>query len=133
LSTVFVDTSGVYALLVASDAFHGRARAAFEALRKEDARLVTTSYVLVESYALLGRRIGVDAVRRFRVDVAPLMEVIWVDRALHEDALDSLIARGATDVSLVDAVSFAAMRAGSVDRALTFDAHFAEEGFETLG
>jgi predicted nucleic acid-binding protein len=133
LSTVFVDTSGVYALLVASDAFHGRARAAFEALRKEDARLVTTSYVLVESYALLGRRIGVDAVRRFRVDVAPLMEVIWVDRALHEDALDSLIARGATDVSLVDAVSFAAMRAGSVDRALTFDAHFADEGFETLG
>lgn len=133
MSTVFVDTSGVYALLVASDAFHGRARAAFEVLRKEDARLVTTSYVLVESYALLGRRIGVDAVRRFRVDVAPLMEVIWVDRALHEDALDSLIARGATDVSLVDAVSFAAMRAGSVDRALTFDAHFAEEGFETLG
>jgi predicted nucleic acid-binding protein len=133
LSTVFVDTSGVYALLVASDAFHGRARAAFEVLRKEDARLVTTSYVLVESYALLGRRIGVDAVRRFRVDVAPLMEVIWVDRALHEDALDSLIARGATDVSLVDAVSFAAMRAGSVDRALTFDAHFADEGFETLG
>ncbi len=133
MSTVFVDTSGVYALLVASDAFHGRARAAFEALRKEDARLVTTSYVLVESYALLGRRIGVDAVRRFRVDVAPLMEVIWVDRALHEDALDSLIARGATDVSLVDAVSFAAMRAGSVDRALTFDAHFADEGFETLG
>jgi len=133
LSTVFVDTSGVYALLVASDAFHGRARAAFEALRKEDARLVTTSYVLVESYALLGRRIGVDAVRRFRVDVAPLMEVIWVDRALHEDALDSLIARGATDVSLVDAVSFAAMRAGGVDRALTFDAHFVDEGFETPG
>ena len=133
MSTVFVDTSGVYALLVASDAFHGRARAAFEALRKEDARLVTTSYVLVESYALLGRRIGVEAVRRFRVDVAPLMEVIWVDRALHEDALDSLVARGATDVSLVDAVSFAAMRAGSVDRALTFDAHFADEGFETLG
>lgn len=119
--------------MVASDAFHGRAHAAFESLRKEDARLVTTSYVLVESYALLGRRIGADAVRRFREDVAPLMDVIWVDRALHEDALDGLVARGATDVSLVDAASFAAMRAAGVDRALTFDAHFADEGFETIG
>ena len=129
MSPVFVDTSGIYALLVASDAFHERARAAFTGLRREDARMITTSYVLMETYALLQRRVGLGAVEAFRRGFAPLLDVVWVDAPIHERALDDLLERGNASVSLVDAASFVVMRARSIERALTFDAHFQEEGF----
>lgn len=133
MSAVFVDTSAVYALLVATDEFHPRARDTFAGLRARDARLLTTSYVLVESYALLQRRAGMDAVAAFRDGFAPLLEVVWVGAPLHELGLDDLAARGNTTVSLVDAVSFAAMRQSGVHAAFTYDGHFAAEGFEALG
>ncbi|HSW31634.1 MAG TPA: PIN domain-containing protein [Longimicrobiales bacterium] len=129
MSPAFVDTSGLYALMVASDDFHERARAAFALLRREDARMVTTSYVLVETYALLQRRVGWEAVDALRRHLAPLLEVVWVDAPIHERALDHLQERGATSVSLVDATSFVVMRARSIGRAFAFDAHFTDEGF----
>jgi uncharacterized protein len=133
LSPVFVDTSGLYALLVASDAFHERARAAFAELRREDARMITTAYVLAETYALLQRRVGLDAVEALRRGFTPLLDVVWVDAAVHERALDDLLERGNAFVSLVDAASFVVMRARSIERAFTFDAHFKEEGFGVVG
>ena len=124
-----MDTSGLYALMVASDAFHERARAAFGVLRHEEARMVTTSYVLVEVYALLQRRVGWEAVDALRHRFAPLLDVVWIDEPVHERALDHLQERGATSVSLVDATSFVVMRARSIGRAFAFDAHFTDEGF----
>jgi predicted nucleic acid-binding protein len=132
VSAVFVDTSAIYALLVVTDAFHPQARGAFADLRASNARLLTTSYVLVESYALLQRRVGVEAVAAFRERFAPLLEVVWVGATLHEQGLDDLGRRGSTTVSLVDAVSFAAMREAGADTAFAFDAHFADEGFAVL-
>jgi predicted nucleic acid-binding protein len=72
VSAVFVDTSAIFGLLVPTDSTHGRARRAFDLLRARDARLVTTSYVLVETYALLARRMGPESVLRFRENFAPL-------------------------------------------------------------
>ena len=132
MSPVFVDTSGLYALMVASDAFHERARAAFGVLRREEARMVTTSYVLVETYALLQRRVGWEAVDALRRRFAPLLDVVWIDEPIHERALDHLQERGATSVTLVDATSFVVMRARSIGRAFAFDAHFTDEGFTTV-
>jgi predicted nucleic acid-binding protein len=133
VSAVFVDTSAVFALLVATDEFHRRARETFAGLRARDARLLSTSYVLVESYALLQRRVGVEAVAAFREGFTPLLEVVWVAAPLHEQGLDDLAARGSTTVSLVDAVSFAAMRRAGTHTAFTYDGLFDAEGFEVLG
>lgn len=126
---VFADTSALYAFLVDSDANHHRARRAFAALAAERALLVTTSYVLVESYALLARRIGRGAVARFRADLAPLLDVTWVDEPTHERALDLLLEHPSGDLSLVDAASFLIMRRHRLDEALAFDRHFLDEGF----
>lgn len=133
MNPVFVDTSAIYALLVASDAFHARARDVFETLRTRDSKLVTTSYVLVESYALLQRRVGSAAVDALREGITPLLDTIWVGAELHESGLDDLSDRLDTSVSLVDAVSFAAMRRVGAEVAFTFDADFAKEGIEVLG
>jgi predicted nucleic acid-binding protein len=130
VSAVFVDTSAILALLVDDDVNHAAAKSAFESLSREEARLFTTSYVLVEVYALLGRRHGRDAVRRFRHDFTPLLDVVWVDEDLHEAGLDSLLARAARDVSLVDAVSFTALRARGAHRVFAYDRHFVGKGFD---
>jgi uncharacterized protein len=131
VSQVFVDTSALYALLVRSDQRHGDARRAFDRLKAEEAVLVTSSYVLVETYALLGRRIGLGAVAAFRNDFAPLLEVAWVDPATHDAALDALLERSSRELSLVDLVSFLVMRGRGIDEAFAFDRHFEEEGFAT--
>jgi predicted nucleic acid-binding protein len=132
VSRVFVDTSAVVALLVSSDHAHPPARRAFEGLRARSARLTTTSYVLVETYALLERRFGLEPVRAFRLGFAPLLDVVWVDREVHEEGLDLLLHRSARGLSLVDAVSFVAMRAQRVDEAFAFDRHFEAEGFRLV-
>ena len=129
MSRVFVDTSALLALVVGSDQAHEEARDAFGGLRAERASLVTSSYVLVETYALLQSRIGIGAVRVFREAFAPLLEVLWVDEVAHERALDMLLLRDTKKLSLVDATSFVLMRANRVDRAFAFDAHFREEGY----
>jgi uncharacterized protein len=133
VTLVYADTSGLLALLNASDGYHPRAKRAFAGLRQQRASLIASSFVLVETYALLGRRLGLDAVREFRVSFAPLLEVVWVDEALHDAGLDLLLERGRRDMSLVDAVSFVVMRQKNVTSAFAFDAHFEEEGFSLIG
>lgn len=126
---VFVDTSAILALLVPTDLWHEEARQAFAYLEAEEAPLVTTSYVLLETYALLGRRQGLNAVRRFREDFAPLLEVEWVDSSLHESGLDLLLEIADRDLSLVDVISFQAIQAAELQRVFAFDRHFSDRGF----
>jgi uncharacterized protein len=123
VSGVFLDTSAVLALLNPKDESHERAILDFESLQRRRARLVTTSYVLVESYALLGRRMGLTAVRAFRESLAPLCETVWVDQEIHDAALDLLLERGRRDLSLVDAVSLVVMNRQTIESAFAFDRH----------
>lgn len=132
MSRVFVDTSAVMALLNPDDQAHDRARAAFDRLHAQDAPLVTTSFVLVEVYALLARRMGLEAVRRFREDFAPLLEVLWIGHELCDAGLDLVLDRQARDLSLVDAVSFLVIRRHKLDRVFAFDRHFEREGFAAV-
>ena len=133
MSAVFADTSGLLALLNAEDENHARAQRAFADLGARRALLVSTSFVLVETYALIGRRLGLEAVRSFRADLAPLIEVIWVDEAIHNAGLDLLLDRRKRLLSLVDAVSFITMRQKNLDEAFAFDPHFEQEGFSLVG
>ena len=132
MNAVFADTSGFLALLNTTDGNHARAKRAFGNLRVRQALLVSTSYVLVETYALLGRRLGLDAARSFRADFAPLIDVVWVDETLHNAGLDILLERRKRLLSLVDAVSFIVMRQKGVAEAFAIDPHFEREGFSLL-
>lgn len=93
MNAVFADTSGLVALLSTTDDNHARAKRAFGNLRARQALLVSTSYVLVETYALVGRRLGLDAVRSFRADFGPLIDVVWVGETLHNAGVDLLLDR----------------------------------------
>lgn len=127
--SVFVDTSALLAVLHAGDENHSRAARTFRDLIESKEDLVTTSYVLVETTALLQHRFGLPAVRGFQDDVVPMLGVVWVDDALHGDGTAALLTAGRRDLSLVDCVSFACMRRRGLTRAFHFDRHFREQGF----
>lgn len=132
MSAVFADTSGLLALLNTADDAHARAKRAFGTLRARQSPLLSTSYVPVETYALLGRRLGLDAVHSFRADFAPLIDVVWVDETLHNAGLDLLLDRQRRPLSLVDAVSFIVMLRRGVTEAFAIDPHFEREGFSLM-
>jgi uncharacterized protein len=127
--SVFVDTSALLATLHAGDDNHARAARAFRRLLESNEELVTTSYVLVETTALLQHRFGLAAVRGFQDDVAPVLGVVWVDAELHAEGTAALVTAGRRELSLVDCVSFACMRRQGMTRAFHFDRHFREQGF----
>ena len=132
MNSVFADTSALLALLNPADENHDRAQRAFATLRTRKASVHSTSYVLVETYALVGRRLGLEAVRSFRTDFAPLIDVVWVDDMLHNAGLDLLLDRRKRLLSLVDAVSFVTMRQSHMAEAFAFDPHFEDEGFSIV-
>jgi predicted nucleic acid-binding protein len=127
--SVFVDTSALLAVLSTADGNHSRAARAFRALLESDEDLVTTSYVLVETVALLQHRFGLGAVRGFQDAIAPVVGVVWVDAELHAEGAAALLTAGRRDLSLVDCVSFACMRRQGLVRAFHFDRHFRDQGF----
>jgi uncharacterized protein len=129
---ILVDTAALYALIDDRDPNHARATAALDGLRAGHERLLTHEYVVVEATALIQRRLGVGALRRFVDDLLPLIEVAWVDEAQHLEAREALLAAGRRNVSLVDWTSFLVMRRHAVRRALTFDPDFGIEGFEVV-
>ena len=129
---ILVDTAALYALIDAADPNNRRASAAMRDLQNSGESLLTHEYVVVETTALLQRRLGLGAVRRLVDDLLPLLEIAWVDEPLHAEAREAMLAAGRRTVSLVDWVSFLVMRRHGVRRAFTFDQDFALEGFEVL-
>ncbi|HBH27240.1 MAG: PIN domain-containing protein [Desulfofustis sp. PB-SRB1] len=126
---VFADTSGLFAFLVRDDFMHGRARTIFQSFAKSDTRLLTSSYVLVETTALLQRRVGIDAVHEFNFTLLPLLDVVWVDEYWHERAVNRLITSGQKKLSVVDCLSFIIMESRDIRTAFSFDTHFEKNGF----
>lgn len=59
----FVDTSALLALLDADERRHDACAGAWRLLMDEDEPLITTTYVLVESFALVQARLGLRALR----------------------------------------------------------------------
>jgi len=99
---------------------------------EKDSSLITSNYVLVESFALLQASLGMEAVRAFHDAVLPVLHVHWTTPEDHEVAMQALLVADRRRLSLVDCTSFQLMRRLGVPRAFAFDRHFAEQGFELL-
>ena len=128
--TTFIDTSALYALLDEDDVNHRQASDGLRALRGRP--LVTHGYVIVETLALVGRRLPWPATKRLIDVFLPLIDVSTVDDELHRSAATAYREAGSAVVSFVDRTSFAFMRAQGIDRAFAFDDDFARQGFELV-
>ena len=126
--SVFVDTSGLYALLVGSETSHIHVVRAFRDLVARERPLRTTSYVAAETVALLQQRIGLEPVRDFDEHVYPLLSIEWVKEDLHRRGMRRLSREDRRRLSLVDCVSLEFMRQQRIDDVLGLDRHFEEAG-----
>lgn len=130
--SVFVDTSALLALMDADSASNRLAISAWQNLIATDEPLVTSSYVVIEVFALAQRRFGLDAVRALDSDVMPILNVVWVDAELHRRAVAAVLAAASKKLSLVDCASFEIMRERGIRTAFTLDRDFAAQGFELI-
>ena len=125
---IFVDTSGFYALLDGTDPFHEASRRCFELAESDGFRLITTSYVVHESWALIQRRLGWVALDSFLQDLLPRCEIVHVDQALHIAGETRCRDVRERRFSLTDAVSLECMKQGGLSEAIAEDEHFRRDG-----
>jgi uncharacterized protein len=130
--SVFIDTSAFYALLDRSDENHLEAKREWNGLLDEDRTLVTSNYVLIETVALSQNRLGMSAVRGFQEDIIPILNLEFITPKTHRLGTTALLASSRRRLSLVDCVSFELMREIEIRTAFAFDAHFREQGFNTV-
>jgi predicted nucleic acid-binding protein len=126
---IFADTSGLFALLAQNDQMHIQAKENFMYFAQQKAQLITSSFVLVETLALLQRRIGIPPVQDFHSFLFPLLETIWVDREWYNRGVQRLQTLNNRNLSLVDCLSFEIMEFKEISLAFSFDKHFTEAGF----
>ncbi len=128
---VYLDTSGLLAVMDADDACHAQAAAAWSDLLGRRANFVMTDYVRLETWALVQRRLGIEASEDLRLRILPLCEVEAVGEAGFEALARQVGLLKRRDVSLVDLSSFECMRRRGLRRAFAFDRHFGGQGFVT--
>lgn len=128
---MLLDTSGLLCFFDDKDFRHADAS---DFIKSANVRL-TTSYVLAELIPLCHvRKLNRKKTLAF-VEILvsnPLIEIVWVDENLHNQAFELLKERLDKTYSLCDAVSFIIMHERKISEALTTDRHFKQEGFIKL-
>ena len=129
---ILADTSALYALLDADDRQHHAARDWFTNWAEtRPERLLTHSYVVIETAALVQRRLGQASTRTLLGDLLPALDLMFIDQHVHQQAESAYLA-APSGPSLVDCVSFQLMRAHGMRQAFAFDGHFTEQGLEVV-
>lgn len=128
---ILVDTGAWFAVQVQDDEWHGEAVRTLRALVAAPHALLTTNHVVGETYTLLRVVCGHAAAVRFldRLEETRRLERIFVPEEVEGRAYRLLRQHADQDFSLVDATSFAVMRAERVRHAFAFDRHFSTAGF----
>ncbi len=130
--SLFVDTSAVLAFLDADQPRHSEVVMAWDLAIAEERVMFTSNYVLVETFALVQRRLGLDALRGLANVLVPLMTPLWIDEELHSAAVAALFVAARRRLSFVDCTSFELMRRNGLREALALDEDFARQGFDLL-
>lgn len=130
--SLFVDTSALLAFLDRDQPRHQEVLDAWEGAVGDRRVLFTSNYVLVETFALVQRRLGMEALRGLASVLVPMLQIVWIDEQLHASAASALFTAGRRNLSLVDCASFEAMRRLGLTQVLALDEDFARQGFELL-
>jgi uncharacterized protein len=129
---VLWDSSAILAFLDADDVNHAKAGKVLGRLANERRSVFVTNYLVVETHALLLRRLGRTLARRWLLEAKP--PVLKVTSSEEAMAVELLVQFEDKDWSLCDAISFAVMLQRKVRSAFSFDHHFGQIGrFEVLG
>ena len=130
----FVDTSAWVAIVDDSDRYHSKSKSHYLQLLKEKTGLLTSNYVLAETYTWLRYRVGHRYAVRFHkmatsAEKLRTLEILWVDRTIADAAWGIFEKYSDQIFSFTDCTSFVLARRAKVNEAFAFDKDFAVMGF----
>lgn len=129
--TVFVDTSGFYALLVRSDSKHQKAADILRQASKDKRHFVTSDYILDETATLFQSRGLAHLVPHVfdSVFTSKACLVAWMDQERFLKTREFFVKHADQLWSFTDCASFIIMKEMKLSLALTTDRHFQKAGF----
>ena len=134
MSSVFVDTSWLKALLDEKDEFHKKALKVLSKIKEASYSLITTNYILDESFTLVRVRCGVERALQLRDKLAEMVEVLKIVRITSSDDVDAWewFVKDWTGLSFTDCTSFVVMERLGIENVASFDKHFSRAGFKII-
>jgi len=131
---IFVDTGAFIARYVRRDNHHRQAKRAWGEIERSHVRCFTSNFVLDETFTWLGRQASYSfAAERGRSLLrSSVLTVLRPNAEDEEEAIEVFAKFADQQVSFTDCVSFVLMRRNRLERAFTFDRHFASAGFEVM-
>lgn len=128
---IFVDSGYLIALAVRRDSLHERALRWSRGISEP---LLVTEYVLWETINYLSPLADRPKAQVLleQVRTLPAFEYLEADRGLFAGGMTLHEARRDKTWSLTDCISFQVMQQRGVTRALAYDVHFEQAGFEAL-
>lgn len=132
--SVFVDTSAWYALIDRRDQDHDRTAELVSGFVRNGVRLVSTDYVLDESYTLARARSGTEAALRLMdlVEQTSALDLEWIGSERFGRAERLFRRYDDQPFSFTDCTSFVVMEERELTEAITRDEHFRIAGFRLL-
>ena len=134
LKDVFVDTSAWFAIQATSDGNHERAKKALPFALGNFRMLVTSNWVVGETYTLLRTAIGYYEARRFldSINASPRLKTVFASPEQERRAYLLLHKYRDHAFSFVDALSFCIMKSEDIQTAFSYDSHFTVAGFSLV-
>ncbi len=134
MRTVFVDTGAWIALAVRRDQLHPPAAAHARRLARAHTPLLTTNYVMLETYTYIRyhydhpKALAFDAILQNLIQTRRLT-MVWITEEVHGRALDIFRTYDDQVFSLADCTSFVVARDRKIREVFGFDSNFLTMGF----
>ena len=134
MKPAFLDTGYLIALEVSDDQNHAAARRHWRGFSRRLPPLVTTSLIFSEVVTFFnskGQHAKAVELGNMLLE-SPAVELVHADESLLLRGWDWFQQYADKSFSLADCVSFVVMRQRGLERALTFDRHFTQAGFQKI-
>ena len=134
MNPVFLDTSGLIALVNSDDQWHATAEIAWRGLIKSQAPLIITSLVLIE----IGDGLARIRFRQLAIDLhdrllaSPQVDVVQTTSDDEARGWELFGQRGDKEWGVTDCISMVVMRRRIVTDVFSSDSDFAQAGFKIL-
>jgi predicted nucleic acid-binding protein len=127
---IFIDTSAFLALENRKDEYHKRALMFRDSLLESKESLVTSDYVLDESYTIIRLRAGHKIAVQFgeMIQATGLIEIKYLTKEILREAWHIFRSFSDKEFSFTDCTCFALMESLQIKTAFTFDDHFKQYG-----
>ncbi|OGG30973.1 hypothetical protein A3I51_02315 [Candidatus Gottesmanbacteria bacterium RIFCSPLOWO2_02_FULL_38_8] len=133
---IFIDTSALIALGIASEEHHQKCRDKYEEYRKENAFFFTNHLVLTEFYTKVltafGKHYLLKSIKMINklVDEGKL-RVFLIDSVIFKDSEAAMIKFSEHKLSFTDCSIYASVKTYKLDEVFTLDEGFKKVGLET--